>query len=581
MRFRWPKDTVFRRLVLDVEQSCCAHCGAPLHVCDHRIHRIYTLECPLELCCRLAHCSDPACPRRPHTLSPAAELSLTLPGWLIGWDVFCFIGHRRFARHWSVPQVRDELLDSYRIKLSVAAICLYIRRYQAMVAARQQDFSLLRLAYRAIGSVVLSIDGLQPEKGHEALYAIRELNAGRVWFAEALLSSSADEVRRLLARAREFAQRLGKPVRLWISDKQDAFIKGIALEFPGVPHRYCANHFLRDLAKPTLELDSHAKVQMRKKVRGLRDIERAVLRRCRQAEAPHPQDLESAGRQADGRAGAAGVRQPGVAQAAAGQPAAKANQAAAPGGAAAPSDQASAVVLDYCSAVRGILNDDQGGPLHPPGLRMAEALAEVGASLGRNLGLNKPGPAHGYLQRLAGCIERGLAEAKSRQEQVSEQVKEIRLVAATLDVQTGTLRKRRARYEQLRLRYRDNGGEFYAHLARMLRDWSKGLFVAVKGERGAPLPQDNLDLERWFRVPKGHERRIHGHRHAGVRIVQEGATLLLVLNAHEEHPQPFTAQELLPYREAQEPADQRQAIHRRKVMRKARPQKNGNPFSLS
>jgi hypothetical protein len=581
MRFRWPKGTEFRRLILDVEQSCCAHCGARLHVCDHRIHRIYTLESPLEICCRLAHCSEPACPSRPHTLSPAAELALTRPGWLIGWDVFCFIGHRRFARHWPVPQVRDELLDSYRIKLSVAAICVYIRRYQTVVAARQQDFSLLQRAYRDIDSVVLSIDGLQPEKGHEALYAVRELNAGRIWFAEALLSSSADEVRRLLVRAREYAQRLGKSVRLWISDKQDAFIKGIALEFSGVPHRYCANHFLRDLAKPTLEADSHAKVQMRKKVRGLRDIERAVLRRYRQAEAPHTQGFESAGPQTDGRVKATGVRQRGAAQAATGQPAAKASQAAVPGATVSPLEQASGVVLDYCSAVRGILNDDQGGPLHPPGLRMAEALAEVRASLGRNLGLNKPGPAHGYLQRLAGCIDRGLAEAKSRQEQVGEQVKEIRLVASTLDVKTGTPRERRARYEQLQRCYQIKSGEFYAHLARMLRDWSKGLFVVVRGKSSDALPQDNLDLERWFRAPKGHERRIHGHSHAGVRIVQEGATLLLVLNAHEEHPQPFTAQELLPYREAQEPPDQRQAIHRRKVMRKARSQKNGQPFSLS
>jgi hypothetical protein len=212
--------------------------------------------------------------------------------------------------------------------------------------------------------------------------------------------------------------------------------------------------------------------------------------------------------------------------------------------------------------------------------RLPVALVEVRASLGRNLQLNKPGPAHGHLQKLAGCIDRGLAEAKSRQEQVSEQVKEIRLVAATLDAQTGTLRQRRARYEQLRQRYQGKGGEFYGHLVRMLLDWSKGLFVGVSGKKGNCLPQDNLDLERWFRLPKGHERRIHGHSHAGVRIVQEGATLLLVLNAHEEHPQPFTAQELLPYREAQEPLDQRQAIHRRKVMRKARSQKKGNPSSL-
>jgi hypothetical protein len=64
-----------------------------------------------------------------------------------------------------------------------------------------------------------------------------------------------------------------------MSDKQDAFVTGIAAEFPGVPHRYCDNHFLRDVAKPVLEADSHAKVQMRRKVRGLRKIERAVLER--------------------------------------------------------------------------------------------------------------------------------------------------------------------------------------------------------------------------------------------------------------------------------------------------------------
>jgi hypothetical protein len=54
-------------------------------------------------------------------------------------------------------------------------------------------------------------------------------------------------------------------------------------------------------------------------------------------------------------------------------------------------DEAGQVVLDYCAAVRGILNDDQGGPLHPPGLRMAEALQEVRESLQRNLDAKKGG----------------------------------------------------------------------------------------------------------------------------------------------------------------------------------------------
>src|SRR4051794_37947429 len=139
MRVRRSEGTVFTRLVLDVEQDRCDHCGSRLHICDHRTRRIYTLDGSVQLCCRLAHCSDPACPRRCRTLSPKAELSLALPGWLIGWDVFCWMGHRRFARHWSVPQIRAELRDGYGIALSGGAIANYLRRYQVMVAARQQD----------------------------------------------------------------------------------------------------------------------------------------------------------------------------------------------------------------------------------------------------------------------------------------------------------------------------------------------------------------------------------------------------------------------------------------------------------
>ena len=54
-------------------------------------------------------------------------------------------------------------------------------------------------------------------------------------------------------------------------------------------------------------------------------------------------------------------------------------------------DSAGDVVLDYCAAVRGILNDDQGGPLQPSGLRMTEALVEVRQSIDRNVAAKKGG----------------------------------------------------------------------------------------------------------------------------------------------------------------------------------------------
>src|SRR5258707_11180555 len=187
----------------------------------------------------------------------------------------------------AISLIRSELLDDYAIALSEDAIDGYIRRYQVMLAARQQDAESLRRHYES-AEIILCIDGLQPEKGHETLDVVRELTRKRVWFAEPLLSATEDEVRRLIKKAKEWAESLGTPVGLWVSDQQDAFVKGIAAEFPDVPHRYCDNHFLRDVAQPVLEADSHAKVQMRKKVRGLRKVEQAVLEHQREATAGSP-----------------------------------------------------------------------------------------------------------------------------------------------------------------------------------------------------------------------------------------------------------------------------------------------------
>jgi hypothetical protein len=364
MAYRWPADTDFSLWELDVLDRDCPACGRMMHICDHRYRRFHTLDGPVQLICKLNHCPDPTCPGHAKTKSPELEITLALPQMAIAWDVFCWIGHRRCSRHMAISLIRSELLDDYQIKLSDDAIDQYIRRYQVMLAARQQDTELLRRRYESAAEIILCIDGLQPEKGHEALYVVRELTRKRVWFAEPLLSATQDEIRRLIRKAKEWARSLDVSVGLWMSDKQDAFVTGIAAEFPDVPHRYCDNHFLRDLARPVLEADSHAKVQMRRRVRGLRTIEQVVLRRQR---ARTPEGLTPEPPETAGAATAAGDRPAAVVDAAGG------------------------VVLDYCAAVRGLLNDDQGGPLDPPGLRMAEALTEVEESLHRNLGAKKGG----------------------------------------------------------------------------------------------------------------------------------------------------------------------------------------------
>jgi hypothetical protein len=143
-------------------------------------------------------------------------------------------------------------------------------------------------------------------------------------------------------------------------------------------------------------------------------------------------------------------------------------------------------------------------------------------------------------------------------------------VAATLEPGSGSCKDRQARFEELIDRFKENDDPIRQHMATLMISFLAGLFV---GKGKFEEIKDNLDLERWFRLPKSHERRIHGHRHAGVRIVQDGPTLVLALDAHVAHPGPFTANDLLPYRTAREPPCQREALNRRKVMRKARSKK--------
>jgi hypothetical protein len=227
-------------------------------------------------------------------------------------------------------------------------------------------------------------------------------------------------------------------------------------------------------------------------------------------------------------------------------------------------------VLDYCTAVRGILNDDQGGPLHPPGLRMAAALREVQASIQRNMDEAKGGFAEGQLGRLAACIESGLGEVKEVQETIREYVGVIAEVAATLEPGTEESTDRQEKFEELIDQFEATADPIRHQMATVMTSFAAGLFV---GEDEWEEIRDNLDLERWFRLPKSHERRIHGRRHAGVRIVIEGATLVHALDAHAAHPGPFTVDDLLPYRTAREPPCQTEARNRRTIMRKARSKK--------
>ena len=175
------------------------------------------------------------------------------------------------------------------------------------------------------------------------------------------------------------------------------------------------------------------------------------------------------------------------------------------------------------------------------------------------------------MKRLAGCIDRGLEGAREALTQVGHYVQDLRTVEGILkpnDEATGE--EREAQFVSLWQEWEASVDPMHQQFAKVMSSFEPGLFV---GGEVADFPEDNLDLERWFKRPKGHERRIHGRRHAGVRLVQQGPTLMLALDAHVHHHGPLTVDDLEPYRHSRVPASQQEAIERGQIMRKARSRK--------
>ena len=232
-------------------------------------------------------------------------------------------------------------------------------------------------------------------------------------------------------------------------------------------------------------------------------------------------------------------------------------------------------VLDYCSAIRGILNSNQGSPEYPSGLRMFDRLKQVRESLQINIDLKRDTPSDRLVNRLAKCIDRGFERVEGTFEEIGGRVEEIRAIGKTVNPETGNSEERQKVVEELRSRFAQKADPISQHMAKIMERFQKGLFA---GGDDLDIPQDNLEEERWFKKPKSHERRITGRRHAGTRIVREGATMMPALDAHVSHPKPFSPEELWSYCTATVPESQKAAIHRRKVMRKAGSRKKLMPL---
>ncbi len=322
MARRHARPAADQEYLLEPYGTRCAHCGRPAHIAYRSRRTVATLDGLYRLVLAVRRCQEPTCPlyRRPYR--PEEEGGWALPHGEFGLDVIALVGALRFGEHRSVPEIHQQLL-ARGVRIAERTVTHLVQRYEELLALRLADQTRLRERLAEQEHIILALDGLQPDVGHEVLWVLRDCLSGEILLARTLLSATQGDLAALL---REVKAALPVPIRGVVSDGQQPIRTAVQLVLPGVPHQLCQFHYLREAAKPIFEADRHAKKELKKQVRGVRPLERAL----------------------EGR-----------------------------------DDEEAAAIRGYCLAVRSALTDDGRPPLCASGLRLHERLTAIHASIGR------------------------------------------------------------------------------------------------------------------------------------------------------------------------------------------------------
>lgn len=302
----------------------CPCCGRRMWNRYDSRRSIATMRGVVGLLLKVRRCQNSDCTLYRHPYRPETEGHWSLPQQEFGLDVIAAVGRWRYREHRSVPEMAC-LLQDRGVSICERSVTNLLDRYDELLSLSLTDQRRLRAKLSSQGQVILALDGLQPDVGHEVLWVLRDCISGQVLLARSLLSATTEDLSELI---RQVKQALGEsiPIGGVISDGQRSIRRAVARALPGVDHQLCQFHYLREAARPIYEADRHAKVQLKKKVRGVRPIEREV----------------------EGR-----------------------------------DDPEAQAVRGYCAAVRSAITDDGRPPLEASGLKLRRRLSAVADSLDR------------------------------------------------------------------------------------------------------------------------------------------------------------------------------------------------------
>jgi hypothetical protein len=325
MARRNPRPQATHEKILTPLKERCEGCGHPLWVANHSHRTVMTLSGLWKLTLVVRQCIEPTCPRFHQRYRPEEEGCWALPHGEFSLEVIALIGQWRFREHRSVPEMHQALL-ARGVTIAQRSVTYLMQRYEELVTLQITDQERIKVRLQKQGHVILALDGLQPDVGHEVLWVVRDCLSEEILLARPLLSSTQGDLTALLKEVKALLEELVVPVKGILSDGEETIRSAVAFVFPGVPHQLCQFHYLKDAIDPLYEADRHAKTELKKQLRGVRPIERAL------EEYPTPE-----------------------------------NEA----------------IRGYCLAVRASLTDDGRSPLQASGLKLYERVTQISDSIAR------------------------------------------------------------------------------------------------------------------------------------------------------------------------------------------------------
>ena len=160
------RETPARERTLTPLRRTCPVCGAFMRIRYENRRTLVMLAGAVRLRLKIRRCETQGCTRYGHAWRPEAEGALALAHHEFGLDVLALVGALRYREHRSVPEIHA-LLGARGVAICERSVTNLLDRYDELLATVLADSARLRRVLAAQGHLIVALDGLQPDVGHE------------------------------------------------------------------------------------------------------------------------------------------------------------------------------------------------------------------------------------------------------------------------------------------------------------------------------------------------------------------------------------------------------------------------------